>query len=151
MLIIIILLIGILIFIIYKTSDRSKFVDLGLPSGTLWAKENLKGRFSGGYSVKYFAEMLPTINQWKELQKYCRWEWVGNGFMVYGSNGKSIFLPADGERVNNEIIHEEGSKGNYMVFDGTEDGLVRFSFWQKYFEFPTKSYSQASVRLIKKK
>lgn len=151
LIILIILAVGLLIFLIYKFSDRSKFVNLGLPSGTLWAKENLNGKFSGSYSAKYFAEMLPTINQWKELQEYCRWEWAGNGFMIYGSNKNSIFLPAEGERINNKIIYEEGKKGNYMVFDGTEDGLVRFNFWQTSFEFASKSYSQASVRLINKK
>lgn len=151
MIILIIIAVGLLIFIIYKIKDNSKFVNLKLPSGTLWAKENLRGQFNGHYSVKYFAEMLPTINQWKELKENCTWKWTGGGFMVYGRNGNFIFLPADGERYNDNIIYHEGKKGNYMVFDGTEDGLRRFNFWQDGTSFEIDSHTLASIRLVNKK
>ncbi len=151
MLILILIVVGLFIFIIYKIAGRSKFVNLKLPSGTLWAKENLRGQFNGHYAIKYFAKMLPTIDQWKELKEYCIWKWVGNGFMVYGKNGKCIFLPADGDHYNNKISYHEGKKGNYMVFDGTEDGLVRFTFWENSINFETEDRTLGTVRLVSNK
>lgn len=57
--------------------NDAEFVDLGLPSGTLWSSDFVKD--SEG-KVRYLPYMeakgypLPSIEQWKELEKYCRWD-----------------------------------------------------------------------------
>ena len=78
------------------------FVDLGLPSGTLWKDKNETGGnnnfFTYAQAVNQFGNKLPTEEQFKELQKKCRWTWTGDGYRVAGPNGNSIFLPAEGRR-----------------------------------------------------
>lgn len=56
--------------------NKTEYVDLGLPSGTLWATDYEKvddkieyKPYSGTSNYK-----LPTEEQWEELKKYCKWE-----------------------------------------------------------------------------
>lgn len=72
-----------------------EFVDLGLPSGTLWASDYLKDTEG---KVRYLPYMeakgypLPSIEQWKELEQYCRWIGRYDKHVVdcVGPNGKVI-------------------------------------------------------------
>ena len=86
-------------------------VDLGLPSGTLWASCNLGAdsitklgiTFTGEEALKlnYSGWRLPTVAEIEELIDNCHWEWVeyDKGFLVTskrkGYEGRSIFLPAN--------------------------------------------------------
>ena len=85
--------------------NKTEYVDLGLPSGTLWAtdyeQENDKTLYLPYIQA---AELtLPTEEQWKELLEIC--EWQGNysssglsfyGITVIGPNGNSIRLSSKG-------------------------------------------------------
>lgn len=71
------------------------YVDLGLPSGTLWKQKNETKLCSYDYAMKYYDGFLPTSGQFQELINYCKWEWTGHGCKVTGNNGESIFLSAD--------------------------------------------------------
>ena len=158
------------------TPDKHEYVDLGLPSGTLWATCNVgadspeqygdyfswgevvpKGNYDWPYYkwahwvydtisdhhyhvveetwYKYFVEdwtengivkgdckmeldpeddaayvnwgskwRMPTLEQFQELVENCDWQWTNrkgvNGQLVTGPNGKSIFLPAAGGRID---------------------------------------------------
>ena len=57
--------------------NDAEFVDLGLPSGTLWASDYVKDS-EGKVCYLPYAEAkgypLPSIEQWKELNQYCRWD-----------------------------------------------------------------------------
>ncbi len=79
-----------------QTNNIYGYVDLGLPSGTLWKKDNEMGFYSYKKAVDKFGSTLPTIAQFRELIKECQWEWIGNGFKISGSNGNYILLPAVG-------------------------------------------------------
>ena len=79
------------------------FVDLGLPSSTLWAEENEdalphRGYLNGDYMNWDEASnfLLPSFEQTKELVNECKWTWNGQGYKVTGPNGNSIELPALG-------------------------------------------------------
>ncbi len=83
---------------------KQEYVDLGLPSGTLWAKHNYGAITEWDYGY-YFSihetdsirSMLPSIEQIKELVQECEWEWIEcKGFKATGSNGKSLCLPSAG-------------------------------------------------------
>lgn len=91
------------------------FVDLGLTSGTKWAACNL-----GAVAPQYYGNLmtwnpslvadvwgtgssLPTQAQFDELVSQCSWEYVENynstgvpGYVVTGTNSKSIFFPLTG-------------------------------------------------------
>ena len=123
------------------------YVDLALPSGTLWATANIvsnevffawgevtaKSYYDwGNYEwcngsqtelTKYCTKSssgivddktelepmddaaymrwgpawrMPTIEQLQELVDHCSWEWMSTGYLITGSNGHSMFLPASG-------------------------------------------------------
>ena len=86
--------------------DSLKFVNLGLPSGKLWATENVKDKngdeafFSFDDSVNAFGKNLPSKKDWKELFDNSSYSWneERKGYDVIGPNGNSIFLPAAGYR-----------------------------------------------------
>lgn len=158
--------------------NKNDYVDLGLPSGTLWATKNI-GANSSIESGDYFAwgetkgyksgkkefswntykwskgdknkltkycdksrfgnngftdnkiELnleddaanvnwginwrMPSIEQLNELREKCTWKWVTykgtSGYVVKGSNGKSIFLPATG--LLDEVTFKHTNSGCY--------------------------------------
>lgn len=79
-----------------KIQPSSDYVDLGLPSGTLWKRENEDGYISYDQAKKFYGNSVPSKAQWEELKNYCLWTWTGNGCRVKGKNGESITLTAPG-------------------------------------------------------
>ena len=127
------------------------YVDLGLPSGTLWKDKNESGYYSYDQAVSQFGSSLPSQGQWEELRSVCVWTWKGNGYKVVGPNGASIFLPAAGFRYCNETVHDIGTYGIY--WSSTPDGSEKA--WYLRFdsgEVDTYSYDRCfgrSVRLVR--
>ena len=94
----------------------AEYVDLGLPSGTLWKKSNEGGdyaRYTYNEAVSRFGNKLPTMQQLEELKKECEWTWTGDGCKVTGPNGNSIFLPAAGYRNCDGVVNYVGTLGYY--------------------------------------
>lgn len=118
--------------------DPVKYVDLGLPSGTLWKSVNelnylIDTTFYFRYyeAIDTFKTNVPTAEQWAELVAYCQLEWVKErpvldkdsvwtkfpGLKVIGLNGDSIFLPAMGGRSVNGDECYVGIYGEYWSSD----------------------------------
>lgn len=147
---------------------RLKMVDLGLPSGVLWADCNLGAKTpyeAGNYyaygeteiksdyswaTYKWWAEKMikytgkdgkdqleaaddvvrvrlgegyriPTVDDYMELKNECSWYWISeyhgaNGFLIKGSNGNTIFLPAAGCRSGKDR-YSYGANANYWLSD----------------------------------
>ena len=78
----------------------AEFVDLGLPSGTLWKTTNENGFYNYDEAKSEFGNNLPIIEQLQELKDFCTWTFfpIKKGYEVRGVNGNSIFLPAEGGR-----------------------------------------------------
>ena len=74
------------------------FIDLGLPSGRLWAAQNEKGYHQFDNAVEIYGDQLPTIEAWQELFEKCsrKWDADRKGYLLTGPNGNNIFLSADG-------------------------------------------------------
>ena len=94
------------------------YVDLGLPSGTLWKKSNEGGdaaHFTYDEAVSKFGNNLPTDQQLRELKDKCTWTWIdiGGGYRVTGPNGNSITLPAAGGRGCGGDVYRVGTSGKY--------------------------------------
>ena len=138
------------------------FIDLGLPSGTLWATENEPGYHQFNKAVKTFGEMLPTIEAWRELFRQCHRKWNANrkGYLLTGPNGNTLFLPAEGwnecntitKRLNRKNVYGVGYNGQY--WSSTIDSV--YSAWTIYFSLGyinTRDISRRidgfSVRLCK--
>lgn len=89
------------------------YVDLGLPSRTLWKDKNESGGFyTYDEAMKAFGNDLPTKEQFEELKSSCKWAWTGNGYKVTGPSGASITLPAAGYRYDSSVSRV-GSDGDY--------------------------------------
>lgn len=128
------------------------YVDLGLPSGTLWKDENETGGFySYDQAMAKFGNDLPTKEQLEELKNSCIWTWTGNRYKVEGPNGNFIFLPAAGYRGCSGGVNYVGSGGGYWSF--TPAGSERA--WRLHFNSSDVGmYSDyrcggRSVRLVK--
>lgn len=111
-----------------------KFVDLGLPSGTLWADSNIcnPDNRNGFWTwddimASPYKNNVPTKEQMDELRECCKWKWDKDkgGFNVVGRNGNGIFLPAEGYRSSDKYtIYGVGYYGNYWTstcYDGKKD------------------------------
>ncbi len=78
--------------------NKTVFVDLGLPSGTMWAADYERE----GEDIMYLPYdkasklSIPTEEQWKELVEVCRWEYKPDSvnsrryFVCIGPNGNYI-------------------------------------------------------------
>lgn len=75
------------------------YVDLGLPSGTLWSSTNAGGNaayYTYDEAINLFGDKLPTQQQYQELIALCKWKWQEDGYKVIGDNGNFIYLPSIG-------------------------------------------------------
>lgn len=128
-----------------------KYIDLGLPSGTLWSDTNEEGFYTFGEAVVKYGYSLPTKEQWEELKNLCQWEWMGNGYKVTGHNDNSIVLPASGFRNYDGAVYCVGSYGDY--WSSTPYGLdhawnIGFGSGNAVMNCGNR-YNETSVRLIK--
>jgi hypothetical protein len=82
------------------------FVDLGLPSGTLWHSYDIDQEQTWDEAFEAYGAHLPTREQYNELVSYCTFETLSvkskndfwwssrNALLVTGPNGKQIILLA---------------------------------------------------------
>ncbi len=128
----------------------SGFVDLGLPSGTLWAEENEIGYYNYDTAVQKFGDKLPTKEQWEELNNMCQWTWTGNGYKVVGPSGTDIVLPAAGYNYCCGGESYVGSRGYYWAntpYNQVDAWRLSFNSSEAYMDYVDRS-SERSVRLI---
>lgn len=114
--------------------NRTEYVDLGLPSGTLWAKDFEKD----GDNILYLPYMqakrynLPTREQWEELVSFCEKGWYGKLIRFTGRNGETLDFPNTG-RI--KTTYEDGNKSFLWLEEETIDNdnaLVRMdSPWSR--------------------
>ncbi len=140
-----------------------KFVDLGLSSGTRWAK---KCERAGFYTFKeaifssYMAYgedaikewMIPTKDLWEELLEECTWEWRNNCYWVKGPNGNGIYL------YDFKLIHDysgqhkpNDSGGHFWTSEPFNDELVWTFSFSKDFKIinKRKKDKKAGLHLVK--
>ena len=127
------------------------YVDLGLPSGTLWKDKNEAGGFyTYEQAVSKFGNNLPTKEQLEELKNSCQWTWNGSGYNVVGPSGNSIVLPAEGYSYCSGSVDGVGSYGVYWSSTPLSSEVA----WKLYFRSSgvyMYSYSRCygqSVRLV---
>lgn len=88
--------------IIKNNHKNMEYVDLGLPSGTLWAKDNAYAAPISG-AIEAYGQRIPTKAQFQELLDNCRFEIVsgyeslidceyGGTVRATGPNGNKIYF-----------------------------------------------------------
>lgn len=134
------------------------YVNLGLPSGTLWKAENEDcGLITYDQAYNFYGNSFPSKEQWEELKNNCLWTWQDNGYKVKGKNGESIFLPAAGYRDLDGTIKWVGEYGAYVSSTPSyENSTFGGHHWGVAFRsnniYLSDSYIDAcgaSVRLVK--
>lgn len=145
-------------------SNNINYIDLGLPSKTLWADRNIGAEKPEDYGEYYNFDAAqkyncPTKEQFKELVEYCDWKWVTynniNGYLVIGKNGNSIFLPAGGH-FENDLCYDEGCIGRYwssILYNSTRghsldliNGYITpIGSNRRYYGFSVRSVKQNEV------
>lgn len=110
-------------------SKKIEFIDLGLPSGRLWATENAEGYYTYDEAKWKFGELLPKLDAFKELWEECQWLWdvKERGMVVVGPNNHTIFLPASGYRysASGGPVYV-GSGGNYWSYASSSQANARY-------------------------
>ena len=150
------------------SSDDIEYVDLGLPSGTLWSSNYLEDENNETVYVlqeKSKAFDIPTVEQWQELVQKCRWEQGSeridhtNGFYHYhdwaiclGPNGNRIIFEKTGlyeiqtERVRTNEVLFWLKKGKNSLCNSANITFCTIEITSKS-EFP--GY-KLPIRLVKK-
>ncbi|MCR5423314.1 MAG: hypothetical protein K6E93_00950 [Bacteroidales bacterium] len=138
-------------------SCTNEWVDLGLPSGTMWknvnevnAADTVYNFYTYDEAVAAFGDVLPTKEQLEELKDNCQWTWTGSGYTVTGPNGHSIFLPAAGYRRCDGRVLNVGSDGSYWSStpNGSDDAWgLDFGSGEVYMGGYYRCYG-GSVRLV---
>lgn len=137
--------------IVFKPIEK-KWVDLGLPSGTLWCDTNEEGYYSWDEMMNIFdEENLPKLTDFAELYDYCNWRWDDKkkGMVVTGPNGNNIIIPALGFGT----FYDVRDYGSYWSASSYNNKAFNLSFSNNGFICPTGCHSREyslSVRYIKR-
>lgn len=110
------------------------WVDLGLPSGALWASEPEKGYYTYTEAVEQFRPNLPTKWQWNELLESCLMDKNANGDIVLtGKNGATLIIPTLGYIYKDGKV-QDTDKGHYHAFNNFD----RKYAWNVTIYFPNQ-------------
>lgn len=106
----------------HEIEIKRQYVDLGLPSGTLWKKWNENELYEYQDAINQFGNQIPTKNQWEELMNLCHWKMTSNGFTVIGPNGESVDFSVDGFTMCDQADKQSvGSLGIYTSSTLSDD------------------------------
>lgn len=104
------------------------FVDLGLPSGTLWKSHDEPGFFSQSAKDSLYAGQLPTMLQFYELWKECTWTREQLGYRVEGKNGNHIMMPSYAYCASNGREFAFGQYTSYWLAPDSSSNTVYYVF-----------------------
>ena len=89
-----------------KVDNKTSFKDYN------YADDAARAKWAGEWR-------MPSKADWDELNDYCTWTWTEQtgvkGYLVSGSSGKSIFIPAAGNREYKDKVHP--GEGYYYTSD----------------------------------
>lgn len=111
-------------FLHNKGNIEKGYVDLGLPSGTLWKDANESNE------PDWSSIHVPSREQWEELVDNCTKKWTGSGLKFTGPNGNSIILPLEKQNDGNYCLTYRSSDydpnfagtGAYVMITFYKDG-----------------------------
>lgn len=104
---------------IIPSPQSTEWIDLGLPSGTLWAKTDIASQITFNSAISKYSINVPSIKQAEGLQKCCSREWDSETktIIMKGSNGNSIsFHCSDSDSPFWLNTFERGLRNRYEYF-----------------------------------
>lgn len=115
---------------------KTEYVDLGLPSGTLWSSDFIKEESNICYMTYGEASQLaiPTKRQWDELAYKCQWKFCkkpeGVFYECIGPNGKVLkFQPFGYIETEIDIIYSSRTYFWYINNEGGASGYNTAAIW----------------------
>lgn len=111
------------------SKTKEGYIDLGLPSGTLWKSQNEEGYYTAEQAIAKFGNKMPSKKQLNELFKFCQWVWKGEGYNIIGPNGKFIFLPALG------YWYKYCEKDGHVIHKGSVGSIISLEKEELYFYY----------------
>lgn len=102
------------------------YVDLGLPSGTLWKATDEVGYYTYPSARYFFGDSLPNSEQVNELFYNCTWKWTGKGYRATGPNQNTIYFASNGYRDCDEDMHDYGSSAVLWTLDNAGSNFAYF-------------------------
>ena len=132
-------------------AQNSVWVDLGLPSGTLWKQQKESGFYTYEEAINRFGNKLPERHHFVELKNECTWIWMEDyGYKVVGPNGNSITFPAAGVRSGGGSVENVGTCGYYWSSSpiNSDDAWGLFFNSSDVFMFYGNRGDVLSVRLV---
>lgn len=134
------------------TAQQMEYVDLGLPSATMWKAVDEPGFYTYDTAMLYFHDQMPTQVQLEELKNECVWSWNGTGYRVTGPNGNFITLPASGYIDCNGHLLYMGLGGYYWSATSTDYDAANYIFFDasKVSVYHVNRCNSFSVRLVRK-
>ena len=152
---------------------NTEFVDLGLPSGTLWSSDYEKIDGKTIYQTYENAEAMsiPTYEQCKELLELCDWECeISSGstrqlkkIICIGPNGNLIHFQVKGFITSDKIVYEwsdsvfwiktdnpNGSERNAVILNNRDEKGLRCRKFSKNIVEAFMGY-KLPIRLVKSK
>lgn len=126
--------------------NKTEYVDLGLPSGTLWSTDFERDNGSGPILYLPYEKAskfkLPTMEQWQELEKECIWNPINiynnkfTGIECVGPNGAAIHIITTGyykgskyedqKRINAWMVSNEEYNG-VEIFRYVDTGRMKMN------------------------
>lgn len=90
---------------VYLHDNKTEYVDLGLPSGTLWAADYEKDDDKNIYLPFCMTHELsiPTKEQWDELRNNCKWQFK-DIIQRYNNHSEVICLGPNGNKLKFDVI-----------------------------------------------
>ena len=134
----------------WKMFASMKYVDLGLPSGTLWGASDMMGFYTYHEASGKFGSQLPSKQQFEELRDKCTWSWLGGYCKIIGPNGNCIYLIASGLRDCDGDVGYVGSNGGYWSstpYDSDDAWRLYFFSSEVDMYYLSRCYG-LSVRLV---
>ena len=146
--------------------NKTEYVDLGLPSGTLWAKdyEKVDGMFIYLPFGKAKDYLLPTEEQWYELEQSCRWDFREinhrRAYYCIGPNGNHIAFEETSYHKHETFVFEGVKHSYFWVNNKVEEAKNAahiFYSWNSYGKYETRdlvnmfSGYELPIRLVKTK
>ncbi len=131
--------------------NKTEFVDLGLPSGTLWAKDFEKDGDSILFVPYTQAKRynIPTREQWEELVSCCEWGLYGQVFRCTGKNGETLDFPKTGRIMT---TYSDGDKSYLWLLEETVENknslVCLYSPWNRIIEESFMGYKYP-IRLVR--
>ncbi len=120
-----------------------EWVDLGLPSGTLWAKDDVNGKTSFMGARRSYGSHVPSRTNAYELSEHCtkQWDDSAHALVFTGPNGNSISFPCKESNKSYWLnAYEHGDPQFGQCFHIGPDG----HFWIN----DKEAYSAIFVRLV---